>query len=136
MKRFEKRAAVTAVGVMVLGAAVVSPIAQAEPQHQADHRSCFYASNIENYAVASDRRLYLRVGVGDVYQLDLMNDCPELTFRQNVQITHTGASSLICSPIDLTIRFRQIAARRVCPVAEMRKLSPAEIAALPKRDRP
>jgi hypothetical protein len=136
MKTMHRSVASAALGLALGAGAVANPIAMAEPQRPPESRSCFYASRIENYAVASDRRVYLRVGVGDVYQLDLMNDCPELTFRQNVQITHTGAGSLICSPIDLTIRFRQVAARRICPVSDMRKLTPAEIAALPKGDRP
>jgi hypothetical protein len=135
MTTIGKHAAVAALS-LVLAAAAATPLAQAEPQKPAEHRACFYADNIENYAVANDRLVYLRVGVADVYRLDLMTECHELTFRQNVLFTHTGASSLICSPIDLTIRFRQAAARRVCPVSEMRKLTPAEIAALPKGDRP
>jgi hypothetical protein len=136
MKTPSKRCTSAALALASALAAVASPIAQAEPEHRAAPQSCFYASNIENYAVANDRLVYLRVGVADVYRLDLMTDCPELTFRQNIAITHTGASDLVCSPIDLTIRFRQIAARRVCPVGDMRKLTAAEVAALPKHDRP
>jgi hypothetical protein len=115
-----------------------SAVHAAPPDAQAGSaRQCFYARNIENYAVVNDRLLYLRVGAADVYRLDLMMDCPELSFRENgVEITHTGASSLVCSPIDLTVRFHQIGARRICPVSEMRRLTPAEVAALPKRDRP
>lgn len=110
----------------------------APPAAQAgSDRQCFYARNIENYAVVNDRLLYLRVGASDVYRLDLMMDCPELSFRENgIEITHSGASSLICSPIDLTVQFHQIGAHRICPVSDMRRLTPAEVAALPKRDRP
>ena len=72
----------------------------------------------------------------DIYRLDLMTDCPELSFRQRIQFTHVGGSSSICSPIDLTIQFRQAGARRLCPVSDMRKLRPDEVAALPKRLRP
>jgi hypothetical protein len=109
--------------------------AQAQPPAK-PQRSCFYASNINNYTVADSRTIYLRVGVADVYKLGLMSDCPELTFRTtNLSFTRSGVGS-ICSPIDLTIRYRQAGARRICPVADMRKLTPAEIAALPKRDRP
>jgi len=136
MKTKSMLAAVTAAALSLAGATGSAPIAQAEPAHDGGAKSCFYAGNIENYAVANDRLMYLRVGVADVYRLDLMMDCPELTFRQNVEITHTGAGSLVCSPIDLTVRFHQIGARRVCPVSDMRKLTPAEVAALPKHDRP
>lgn len=97
---------------------------------------CFYASNINNYTVPNDRLVYIRVGAADVYRLDLMNDCIGLSFRQSIAFTRDDPSTTICSAIDLTIRFREVADREVCPVSEMRKLTPVEIAALPKRDRP
>jgi hypothetical protein len=130
------------VAVAVLGAAIaVAPtLSPAQPPYSqkpdVDRRQCFYANNINNYTTQGERTLYLRVGVADVYRLDLMNDCPELSFRQRIQFTHVGASSSICSPIDMTIQFRQAGARRLCPVSDMRKLRPDEVSALPKRLRP
>jgi hypothetical protein len=135
MKTPAKPALAAMLALSLTGSMAVSPLAATDPK-PAPQRSCFYARNIENYAIASDRLVYLRVSAADIYRLDLMSDCPELSFRESIRITHSGASDLVCNPIDLTIRFRQIGARRVCPVSEMRKLTPAEVAALPKRDRP
>jgi hypothetical protein len=130
------------IAIAVLGAAIAATpvLSQAQPpsspKPDAGRRQCFYANNINNYTTEGERTLYLRVGVADVYRLDLMTDCPELGFRQRIQFTHVGGSSSICSPIDLTIQFRQAGARRLCPVSDMRKLRPDEVAALPKRLRP
>jgi len=124
---------------VALGALCVlagTPLASAEPAPAAARRQCFYANNINNYTTPNDRLVYIRVGVADVYRLDLMNDCTGLSFRQSIAFTRDDPSTTICSAIDLTIRFREPADHRICPVSEMRKLTPVEVAALPKRDRP
>lgn len=129
-----------ALGLALAGGWLAAPIAlQAEPaatpKPDARSQQCFYARDINNFVPANDQLVYLRVGVADVYRLDLMTNCPELSFRQNVEFSRSGIGN-ICSAIDLEIRFRQNGIRRVCPVSEMRKLTPAEVAALPRRDRP
>jgi hypothetical protein len=135
------RSAAAAVFTLAIGVTPMAPTsrANAEPPSRpapAAGQQCFYARNISNYIAASDRLIYLRVGVNDVYRLDLMMDCPELSFRQNIEFQRAERGSNICSAIDLTVTYRQNGARRICPVSEMRKLSPEEVAALPKRDRP
>jgi hypothetical protein len=129
--------AAAAMGLTLAGALAATPLATAQPRPApAQSRQCFYARNINNYTTAGGRLVYIRVGVADVYRLDLMTDCPELGFRQDLQFTRADPGASICSAIDLTIRFREPGARRICPVAEMRKLTPEEVAAMPKRDRP
>ena len=126
----------------MLAAAPLAPRAQPAPQpaprpaNDAAKQQCFYARNISNFTANDNRVVYLRVGVRDIYRLDLMTACPELGFRQTIEVSRANGSSNICSGVDLTIGFRQSGARRVCPVREMRRLSPDEVAALPKRDRP
>ena len=138
MKSPLKAYASAALGLVLATASPLTPLAEpsAPPAPDAARQSCFYARNISNYTAASDRVVYLRVGVGEIYRLDLMTDCPELSFRQDIGFERADRGSSICSAIDLTITYRQNGARRICPVREMRKLGPEEIAALPKRDRP
>jgi hypothetical protein len=129
--------AAAATGLSLAVALAATPLATAQtPPAPKQSRQCFYARNISNYSVVGDRLVYLRVGVADIYRLDLMNDCPEIGFRQHLEFTRADPGTTICSAIDLTIRFREPGAHRICPVSDMRKLSPAEVAALPKRDRP
>jgi hypothetical protein len=131
-----KQVAIAALGA-ALALAPSLPQAQPSPPPKtyAGARQCFYANNISNYTTEGERTVYLRIGVREIYRLDLMTDCPELGFRQNIEFRHVGGSS-ICSPIDLTIQFHQPGARRLCAVSDMRKLSLDEVAALPKRLRP
>jgi len=127
-------------GLALAGAMIATPLTPAltadAPKPDPHRQQCFYASNINNYTTAGDRVVYLRVGVADVYRLDLMTDCPGLDFRQRIDFSRAVVGSSICSAIDLTIRFDQAGARSVCPVSDLRKLTPGEIAALPKRERP
>ncbi len=130
-----------ALGLAAAGAISAAPFAlRAEPSRppakDAPPQQCFYSSNINNFTTEADRIVYIRVGVGDVYRLDLMTECPELGFREDIQFTRADRGSSICSPVDLTISYRQNGARRICPVVDMRKLTPSEVAALPKRLRP
>ena len=138
MKSPLKVYASTALGLVLAAASPLTPLAEPSARHASDAatQSCFYARNISNYTAPSDRLVYLRVGVNEIYRLDLMIDCPELSFRQDIGFERADRGSSICSAVDLTITYRQNGARRICPVQDMRKLGPEEIAALPKRDRP
>ena len=125
-----------AIGLATVSLFASAPLAQSQtPPPAKPQRSCFYESNINNYTVPNSNTIYLRVGVADIYKLSLMSDCPEITFRQSLSFTRAGVGA-ICSPIDLTVRYRQAGARRICPVSDMRKLTPAEVAALPKGAKP
>jgi hypothetical protein len=124
-----------AFGLATFGALAATPLAKAEPRPADTARQCFYERNINNFTTPTNRLIYIRVGVAQIYRLDLMNDCPELTFRQNLRFSRSPSGD-ICGPVDLQIRFQQSGVRRICQVSDMRRLSPAEVAALPKRDRP
>jgi hypothetical protein len=135
MKHLWKAAA--AAGLILIGALAATPLASADPKDgRAESRQCFYARNISNYTAVGNRLVYLRVGVADIYRLDLMNDCPELSFRQTIEFARADPGSSICSANDLTLHFDEAGAHRICPVLDMRKLTPDEVALLPKRDRP
>jgi len=139
MMRFHRKPIATA--MLSLAVVAATPFAlRAEPSSppakDAASRQCFYASNINNFTTEANRIVYIRVGVSAVYRLELMTECPELSFRQDIGFTRADRGSSICSAIDLTIHFSQNGARRICPVTDMRRLSPDEVAALPKRLRP
>jgi hypothetical protein len=136
-----KHLAVATAGLALAGALGATPIAPqaqpaASPAAKSSPQHCFYASNINNFTTDGDKTVYLRVGVADVYRLDLMTSCPELTTRRSIGLERTVGGSNICSPLNLTVVFRLQGERRVCPVQELRWLTKDEIAALPKHDRP
>ena len=110
-----------------LAASALSPAMAAE---------CFLQRNINGFSAPSDRTVYVRVGVSDVWRLDLMNDCTGLSFRQSFGLQGSPTGPWICNPLDATVRFHEAGARMVCPVSAIHHLTKDEVAALPKKDRP
>lgn len=108
----------------------------AEPRPAKPAKSCFSAHNVSNFAVVDDRTVNIRVGVRDVYRLDLLGACPDIDGQTKIGIKSHG-SSFICSPLDATlIAAGPFGRLQRCEVKQLRKLTPEEIQALPSRDRP
>jgi hypothetical protein len=97
---------------------------------------CFPVSNINGFSATDDHTVYLRVGVRDVYRLDLFTDCIDLTFKQSLALETLPASPWICSALEATVISRETGIHQRCPVKAIHKLTADEYAALPKRDRP
>ena len=110
--------------------------ATAEPKPAKPAKSCFSAHDVSNFAVVDDRTVNIRVGVKDVYRLDLLGVCPDIDGQNKIAIKSRG-SSFICSPLDATILAAGPFGRlQRCEVKQVRKLTPEEILALPSRERP
>lgn len=118
-------------GAILSGPVVVNAQPPAKSANQ-----CFYTRNINGFQASDDHTLYIRVGVRDIYRLDLMTDCQGLTFRQGIGLESTPGDPWICSAIQATVVYRDTGIRNRCPVSNIHKLTPDEIAALPKRDLP
>ncbi len=99
--------------------------------------ACFYGRDVNGFNAPNDHTLYIRVGVSDVFRLDLQSRCTGLTFRQNLGISSSPAEGgFICSPLQAEVVYRDNGFSNRCPVVGMHKLSAGELAALPKRDLP
>jgi hypothetical protein len=133
--RTRRAAAVLGAGALCVAAALVPGSgAQAAPSRDA----CFARSNINGFSAPNDRTVYVRVGVSQIFRLDLMTKCINLTFRQNIGLEARPANAFICSPLEATVVYRDTGGGfpQRCPVTAIHKLTPEEIAALPKKDRP
>ncbi|MES2896191.1 MAG: DUF6491 family protein [Pseudomonadota bacterium] len=122
--------AATAVFALAGAGFVPAFAADAKPKRQ-----CFNARNVSNFSAVDDRTVNLRVGVKDVYRLDLFGPCHDIDWEHEIAIQSRG-SSWICSGLDATIITRSPIGPQRCAVRAIRKLSLAEIAALPPRDKP
>lgn len=96
---------------------------------------CFWTQNVNNFASDDDRIVNIRVGVRDIYQLEMLGRCPDVDWTQKIAVVSRG-SSRICTGIDAEIIAPSPIGPQRCQVKTVRKLSPAEAAALPKRARP
>ncbi len=125
---------VLGLSAMSLAAAGASaPASAADPAQQ----PCFYARNINGFQAPDDHTVFIRVGVNDIYRLDLLPNCTGLTFRQNIAIQSTPAEGgFICTPLQAEVVYRDNGIPERCPVSGMHKLSPEEIASTPKRNLP
>ena len=114
-------------------------VAQDKPADKpASKNECFWSRNVTSFAAPDDHTVYIKVNLHDVYRLDLMIACPDVDWDQRVAlVSNHGAGGSICSPLDAEIvSHAQGLGRQRCPVKAISKLTPEEIAALPKRAKP
>jgi len=126
-----------AAALLLTGAAVAQPVnpppaVKASPPAQ----QCFFANLVNNFKEVDDHTVDLRVGVNDFYQVTLMGTCDELKWAQAIGLDHRG-SPTICTGLDLTLIVpRHPMPPERCPATSIRKLTPEEVAAMPKGQKP
>jgi hypothetical protein len=98
--------------------------------------SCFRRGDVRNHTVGGPKTLYLDVAGRDVYRIEMSNSCLASAVSSDPLILNnqTGGQS-VCKPMDLDITV-SAAGPSKCIVSSISKLSPAEVAALPKKMRP
>jgi len=120
--------------VLALSAGVAAaPPATSAPS--GGQRDCFWANNVNGFASQDDRTVNLRVGVREVYQLELWTSCTDVDFANHVRLDTRGFSS-ICHASDVNLIVRGPIGPQRCAVRSIRHLTPEEVAALPGRARP
>ena len=97
--------------------------------------NCFHARNVSGFRAMDDKTVYLRVGVRDIYRLEVMGRCPEIDWSQRLALVSRG-SPWICSGLDADLVAPSPIGPQHCPVHTLRKLTPREAAALPRKLRP
>jgi hypothetical protein len=114
---------------------LTTPALAADPAGKPAPRACFRPDNVENFSAPDEKTVYLRVNRKEVYRLDLMGHCPDVDWAWEIALQNRG-SSWICSPLDATVLVKTPIGPQRCAVEKMSKVSPEEVAALPKRSRP
>lgn len=103
-------------------------------------RACFLASNVTNFRAGDDQKLYLRAGLRDgVYELEALGFCRDLDFAQAIAISsEAGGGNTLCPGDRVALAYRGGGAAPTgpCRATVIRKLTDAEVAALPSRSRP
>src|SRR5580698_6305004 len=120
--------------------AMVAAIAAA-PRAGADEKSlkeCFRFGEVRNGVAPDPRTLYFRVTTNRYYRVDLRNECSPLRLKSAHLIVHSFGPDLICAPVDLNLRASEGPGDipEPCFVQGITRLSPDEVAALPKNARP
>lgn len=100
-------------------------------------RPCFVSSRVVNFRGGEDRNLYLKLLGGDVYEADTVA-CPDLDYAISLAIVpDTGISDRLCvGDMARVYTPRQTIGPNPCRVRIERRLTEAEVEALPSRSRP
>ena len=113
----------------------VAAVTSAAAQQPISARQCFWSHQVNSFAAQGDRLVNLRVGVKDYFQLEHMGPCPDVDWTQKIALVSRGGST-ICSGLDAEIVTPSPIGPQKCPVKSVRKLTPTEVAALPKGAKP
>ncbi|HZZ35197.1 MAG TPA: hypothetical protein VFE03_05695 [Caulobacteraceae bacterium] len=126
-------AGLVAVGVAALS---VAPVTAATAAPTAP-RSCFFVTQWQGWKAPTPDTLYLGVGMRDVYKVELSGASPMLQ-SPGVHLVsiHRGSSS-ICTALDLDLKVSDGHGFTEPLIARtLTKLTPEEVAAIPRKFRP
>jgi len=98
-------------------------------------RECFFTRNVNGFSAPDDETLYLRVGVNDVYQMQMFSPCPDMDWAQGLAVVSRSGST-VCRGMDATIVAPGPFGQQRCMVRSVKKLTELEAAALPPGSRP
>jgi len=124
---------------VLLGAAgsALADSPAASPAAPKPARSCFSLSDWQGWSAPDRNTLYLKVRHRDVYRVDLSHGTSQLTSPGVHLVSVTRGIDSVCRPIDLDLRVSDGMGFAMPIMAKtITKLTPEEVAALPKRDRP
>ena len=119
-----------AIGAALLLAATPSLAAPA----QQPNTPCFWITQWEGWKSPSPKVLYLGVNMHDVYKVDLAAESSMLNAPGVHLVSEVRGSSSICNALDLRLSVADTGGMRepLFPV-KLTKLTPAEVAAIPKK---
>ena len=124
----------TALALGAVGAALGAtlPAAEAQPTTSAPP-SCIRTSQIQNTRMVGSRALYIRTSARTFYRMDFASDCDSESNGPLI-IHPVDNSGEICSAISVNVSVRETGQR--CMPTALTKLTPDEVAAIPKKDLP
>ncbi len=119
-------------------AALAAASSQAQPKPPPKPPAqCFLSRDWSSWRPSADSKaLYLRVGVSQVFRLDLAYACPTLQQPNARLITKLRGGDWICHPLDVDLQVSDGVVPEPCIVKGLSRLTREEIAALPKGVRP
>jgi hypothetical protein len=120
--------------VIVLLAAVSALILALPVQAQPAQSTCFRTSEMRNHTIGNDNKtLYFDVGGRSVYRAQMSNGCfAGASSSDPIVLQDRAGTGRICSAIELDVSSNG----NRCIVSSLAKLTPEEVAALPKKMKP
>lgn len=98
---------------------------------------CFRSSDIRNHTIADRNTLLIDVRGKETYRITMNGGCLAGAISSDPIITRQPpGSSIICKPIDMDIAISRGGFPSHCIVDSIVKMSPQEVAALPRKLKP
>ena len=112
----------------------------AKADRQDGRGGCVYINQLQGNHALNDRSVIFRANVSDFYRLDFAQRCQELTYPEpKLILTPVGGIGLICHAIDLDVKVGEQGPGSFpvpCIPSAFHKMTPAEVAAVPRKDLP
>ena len=93
-------------------------------------RQCFYAGNVSGYRRGPGDTVIINTNSRDYYQFRTQPYCANRIDWENRIALRSRTGSFICAGYDAEIYVPEALSASYCPLYDMRKLSPAEVAAV------
>ncbi len=132
MKRFMIVGALTLAALT--GSVATAKSNQAAPDSLPSNQ-CFRTSDIENSVQVSETRLNILTRDRRYIRVETNGRCFYPPFIDPYVLRVEG-SDLICSPIDMDLSAGPPGFRTPCIVSKLTQLTPSEVAAMPKKEKP
>ena len=135
-----KLAFLTVAAALAACADYPAPMASAQPAASSAGSQCFDYADMRGHTFSPDNRtIYLNIADREVFQLDVDGTClgGAISGDPLVIVRRGGSGPSVCSPVDLDISVKGAGdVTKQCIVRSIRRLTPAEAAALPPKVRP
>jgi hypothetical protein len=103
----------------------------------APRNQCFNSSDWRGWKAIDEHSMYINVNLHTIYRVDFASACPEILDPGAHLVTEVRGSSQICSPLDWDLKVSDDHGFSApCFVSGMTQLTPAQAAAIPRKDRP
>jgi hypothetical protein len=123
--------------LLLAGVAATLAGAPALAANNASRSSCFYITQWQGWKAPDANTIYLGVNLHDVYRVDLSAGSPQLLWPDSHLISQVRGPDTICNAIDLQLSVSNTTGFRQPLIArKLTKLTPDEVAAIPKKYRP
>jgi hypothetical protein len=105
----------------------------ATPDKPNTTRNCFLTNDWQSWRGADANTLYLRVHVRDFYKVELSSGSPMVTDPANHLVSSVRVSPWICGPLDLDLKISDGHISEPLIVRSIVKLTPEQVAEIPKK---
>lgn len=124
---------------VVLAAAALTLAGAAAQADERPAHPCFSITDWHGWRASKTEQdvMYFKVRMHDVWRVQLTDKEPFLTAPDVHIVSTTWGPNTVCNPIDLQLKLAEYhGIDTPLIVKDLRKLTPEEIAALPKEDQP